>query len=93
MIYKKFSLLITKAKKDNLNHGVIQNIGQLLASREESLYNLAGPKKRNYMSMAGDIASIPSTGIASTGDKWVLIRYELLPEPAVFKSSLISLPC
>ena len=40
---------------------MIQNIGQLLASREESLYNLAGPKKRNYMSMAGDIASIPST--------------------------------
>mmetsp|Transcript_3579 Transcript_3579/g.5074 ORF Transcript_3579/g.5074 Transcript_3579/m.5074 type:complete len:327 (-) Transcript_3579:312-1292(-) len=92
MLYKKFFLLITEAKKDNINHGVIQNLGQLLASREESLYNLAGTKKRNYMSMASDIASIPSTGIASTGKEWILIRYVLLPKPAVFKSSPISLP-
>eukprot|EP00597_Dinobryon_sp_UTEXLB2267_P016548 CAMPEP_0201093118 /NCGR_PEP_ID=MMETSP0812-20130820/1683_1 /ASSEMBLY_ACC=CAM_ASM_000668 /TAXON_ID=98059 /ORGANISM="Dinobryon sp., Strain UTEXLB2267" /LENGTH=317 /DNA_ID=CAMNT_0047345133 /DNA_START=283 /DNA_END=1237 /DNA_ORIENTATION=+ len=92
MLYKKFFLLITEAKKDNINHGVIQNLGQLLASREESLYNLAGAKKRNYMSMASDIASIPSTGIASTGKEWILIRYVLLPKPAVFKSSPISLP-
>mmetsp|Transcript_15634 Transcript_15634/g.22919 ORF Transcript_15634/g.22919 Transcript_15634/m.22919 type:complete len:362 (+) Transcript_15634:47-1132(+) len=93
MLYKRFLLVIsTEAKKDNINHGVMQNIGQLLASREESLYNLAGTKKRNYMSMASDIASIPSTGIASTGKEWVLIRYVLLPKPAVFKSSPISLP-
>eukprot|EP01035_Chromulina_nebulosa_P033647 gene33647-45065_t len=95
MLYKKFFLLITEAKKDNLNNGVIQNIGQLLASREEYLYNnslLAGVKRRNYMSMAGDIASIPSTGVASTGKEWILIRYVLLPQPAVFKSSPISLP-
>lgn len=44
------------------------------------------------MSMAGDIASVPSTGVASTGKEWVLIRYVLLPQPAVFKSSPISLP-
>ena len=37
MLYKDFFLLITEAKKDNLNHGVIQNLGQLVASREESL--------------------------------------------------------
>ena len=44
------------------------------------------------MSMAGDIANVPSTGVASTGKEWVLIRYVLLPQPAVFKSSPISLP-
>ena len=93
MIYKKFFLLITEAKRDSINSGVIQNIGQLVASREEFLYNsLAVAKKRNYMSMAGDIASVPSTGVASTGKEWVLIRYVLLPQPAVFKSSPISLP-
>ena len=43
MLYKDFFLLITEAKKDNLNHGVIQNLGQLVASREESLYNVAEP--------------------------------------------------
>ena len=30
--------------------------------------------------------------MASTGKEWVLIRYVLLPQPAVFKSSPISLP-
>ena len=45
------------------------------------------------MTMAGDIASAPSTGIArSTGKEWVLIRYVMLPQPAVYKSSPITLP-
>ena len=93
MLYKDFFLLITEAKKDNLNHGVIQNLGQLVASREESLYKLAElNKKRDYMTMAGDIASVPSTGIASTGKEWVLIRYVMLPQPAVYKSSPMTLP-
>eukprot|EP01035_Chromulina_nebulosa_P020943 gene20943-27144_t len=33
--------------------------------RKETLS--ASNNKRNYLSMAGDIASIPSTGVASTG--------------------------
>ena len=93
ILYENFFLLITEAKKDQLDQGVIQNIAQLVASREETLYGLAsGRNKRNYMSMAGDIACIPSTGVASTGKEWVLIRYVLLPKPAVFKSSPITLP-
>ena len=44
------------------------------------------------MTMAGDIASVPSTGIASTGKEWVLIRYVMLPQPAVYKSSPMTLP-
>ena len=51
MLYKRFSLLITEAKKDNINYGVIQNIGQLLASWREFLYY--------------SLASVPSTGVAS----------------------------
>lgn len=90
MLYKNFFLLITEAKKDNLYSGLIKNIGQLVASREESLYKLA-PKKRSYMSMAGDIASIPSTGVVSNGNEWFLTRYVLLPQPTVFKSSPFSL--
>jgi len=60
MLYKMFFLIITEA---NINNGVMQNIGQLLVSRDKYLKSLAGPKKRNYMSMAGDIASISSTGV------------------------------
>jgi hypothetical protein len=92
ILYKMFFLLITEAKNDDINHGVMQNIGQLLAARDEYLQSLAGPKKRNYMSTAGDITNIPSTGVASTGDKWALIRYVLLPQPAVFKSPPMTLP-
>ena len=44
------------------------------------------------MTMAGDIASVPSTGIASTGKEWVLIRYVMLPQPAVYTSSPMTLP-
>jgi hypothetical protein len=55
----------------------------------KNLYKLAEPnKKRDYMTMAGDIASAPSTGIASTGKEWVL----MLHQPAVYKSSPMTLP-
>eukprot|EP01036_Dinobryon_divergens_P030479 gene30479-39728_t len=91
ILYENFFLLITEAKKDQLENGIIQNIAQLVASREQFLYNCSS-LKRNYMSMAGDIACIPSTGVVSTGKEWVLIRYVLLPKPAVFKSSPMSLP-
>lgn len=70
---------------------IIQNIAQLVASREQFLYDNSS-LKRNYMSMAGDIACIPSTGVVSTGMEWVLIRYVFLPRPAVFKSYPMSLP-
>ena len=91
ILYQNFFLLITEAKKDQLENGIIQNIAQLVASREQFLYDNSS-LKRNYMSMAGDIACIPSTGVVSTGKEWVLIRYVLLPKPAVFKSSPMSLP-
>ena len=43
--------------------------------------------------MVFDTASYSkSTGLVRAGKEWVLIRYELLPQPAVYKSSLIFLP-
>ena len=90
ILYKRFFLPITEARKDLLDQGIMQNIAHLIATREETLS--ASNNKRNYLAMTGDISSIPSTGVASTGKEWVLIRYVLLPKPAVFKSSAISLP-
>jgi hypothetical protein len=77
MIYKKIFILITEAKKDNLNGGIVQNLAQLVASREEYLRIIADAagEKRTYMTMAGQIAQLPSTGIISTGEKWILLRY------------------
>lgn len=76
MLYKKFFLLITEAKKDDMTGGTIQNLAQLVASREQYLYNEAPPsRKRTYMDMAGQIARIPSTGIVTSGKDWILLRY------------------
>ena len=91
MLYKKFYIAITEAERDRLSTGVVQNIAQMIASRETYLFNTQG-RKRGYMDMAGQIAQVPSTGIVSTGDKWMLLRYILHPEPLVVKSAVYSLP-
>ena len=76
MLYKKFFLLITEAKKDDMLAGITQNLAQLVASREQYLYNEAPVlRKRTYMDMAGQIARIPSTGIVTSGKDWILLRY------------------
>ena len=76
MLYKKFFLLITEAKKDDMIGGTTQNLAQLVASREQYLYNEAPvSRKRTYMDMAGQIARIPSTGIVTSGKDWILLRY------------------
>jgi len=78
-IYKHFDIAITEAKKDNIEAGVAQNIAQLVASREAFLFQHASEpankNKRKYRDHVGDIADIPSTGIVTTGDKWLFLRY------------------
>ena len=93
MLYKKYFIIITEAKKDNLEKGVVQNLAQLVASREEFLYTTSNlNNKRKYMDMAADIFEVPSTGVVSTGKEWLLIRYVLHPEPAVYRSAPFLLP-
>ena len=91
MLYKKFYIVVAEAKKDQLKSGVVQNVAQMIASRETYLFNTQG-RKRGYLEMAGQIAQVPSTGIVSTGEKWMLLRYILHPVPQVLKSAVYSLP-
>lgn len=93
MLYKNYFIIITEAKRDDLEKGVVQNLAQLIASREEFLYNASDlNNKRKYMDLAADILEVPSIGLVSTGKEWLLIRYVLHPEPAAFRSAPISLP-
>lgn len=91
MIYKDFFVVVAEAKKDNLEKGVVQNVAQLVASRENYLFDVSS-KKRGYMEFAGQIAQVPSTGIVSTGERWLLMRYLLLPAPKIVKSRVYTLP-
>lgn len=92
MLYKQFCIaIITEAKRDRLSSGVVQNVAQLVASRETYLFDIQD-RKRGYMDMAGQIAQVPSTGIISTGKEWLLLRYFLHPAPLVVKSAVYGLP-
>jgi hypothetical protein len=91
MMYKDFLVVIAEAKKDDLEKGVVQNTAQLVASREDYLFNV-NCKKRGYMEFAGQIEQVPSTGIVTTGKDWLLMRYLLLPTPAIVRSEVYLLP-
>ena len=91
ILYKEFYIVIAEAKKDNLDSGIVQNLAQMMASRETYLYKTNG-MKRGYLEMAGQIAQVPSTGIVSTGKEWILLRYYLLPEPYVVQSDALFIP-
>jgi hypothetical protein len=76
VVYKKFNVVITEAKKDNINSGLGQNIAQLVSAREDYLYRTAPPNnKRKFAEFAPDIASVPSFGAVSTAEKWVFTLY------------------
>ena len=74
ILQKGFHIVITEAKKDNLDSCIVQNLAQMMASTETYLYTTNG-MKRGYLEMAGQIAQVPSTGIVSTGKEWILLRY------------------
>jgi hypothetical protein len=91
MLYKNFEIPITEAKRDNLSTGVVQNIAQMIASRETYLFENQD-RKRKYMDIADQIAQVPSTGIVSTGKEWMLLRYFLHPEPLLVHSAVYLIP-
>ena len=72
--YESYRICITEGKKDNLSNGMIQNIAQLAATREDR-----NPKRKFS-------PSIPSYGIATTYHEWVFLK--LTDEPReLFRST------
>jgi hypothetical protein len=76
-LYKKFPVIMTEVKDEEIGRGVAQNDAQLVAGRQEYKYNLQdhlpdlkeNSKKRKYLEI--DITSIPSFGIVSSGLLWM----------------------
>ena len=75
--YKLMNIVLTEAKKEKIDDGVIQNICQLVASREQRARDLrqVGGKKRKYDELLSEIIKIPTFGIITTGDEWYFLRY------------------
>jgi hypothetical protein len=90
VVYKKFNVVITEAKKDNLTGGLGQNIAQLVSAREDYLYKTtSATNKRKFAEFAPDIASVPSYGAVSTAEKWVFTLYR---GDRLYRTSALRLP-
>lgn len=61
-LYQSYRVCVTEGKKDALSDGLIQNIGQLAATREDR------NPKRNFS------PTIPSYGITTTYTEWVFLK-------------------
>ena len=64
LVYKFFHLVVVEAKKEKMLDGIIQNIVQLVASRD-SMDELE----------TGDLLNIPSRCLVSTGEDWIFTKY------------------
>ena len=82
--YKEFNVVITEAKKDNVDTGLGQNIAQLVSSREDYIHNVLGVK-RKIEEIAPDISSVPSFGVVSTAANWI---FTLLEGSTVYRTDV-----
>jgi len=77
LIYDFLDIILTEAKKQDIKEGIIQNLLQQRASLDflsNTLtdFNLTGRKrKEQFDEIFNDVASVPTCGIVSTGEKWV----------------------
>eukprot|EP01039_Chlorochromonas_danica_P005287 gene5287-5822_t len=82
ILFDWFDLILTEAKRDDLDAGIVQNYLQLFASKQFTAntvvdYHVYGSeKKRKYEEAFQRLATIPSYGIVSTGYKWALTSAE-----------------
>ena len=84
--YKESNVVITEAKKDNVDSGLGQNIAQLVSSREDYVCRVLG-FKRKIEDMSPAISSVPSFGAVSTATCWI---FTLLEGSAVYRSRLFT---
>jgi len=68
-----FHICVAEAKKEKIENGFFQNVAQMVACRDQYVYD---NKKRKRDEPGVDyIQDIPSAGIVSTGDGWILLKY------------------
>ena len=73
LVYKFFHLVVVEAKKEIILEGIIQNIVQLVVSRDSMAYERN--KRRRDELETDDLLNIPSRGLVSTGEDWIFTKY------------------
>lgn len=73
LIFELFHICVTKAKKEKIEQGVYQNVAQMVACRDNYVYETK--KRKRDESDADYIQDLPSTGIVSTGENWIFLKY------------------
>lgn len=86
LTYDFLDIISTEAKEQDMKEGIIQNLLQQRASLE-FLSNtildgaLTGRKrKERFDEIFNDVASVPTCGIVSTGEKWLFTVCDRLPD-------------
>lgn len=67
LTYRDFPMCVTVCRREAIDRSVIQNIAQLIASREAFCHRNKCVKE--------DLEDVPSSGIVSTGEDWIFVRY------------------
>lgn len=75
--FRSINIVLTEAKKEKIELGVIQNIAQQVANREQFARNLTRScgMKRKYDDVLSEVVRFPSYGIVTTGDEWFFLRF------------------
>lgn len=84
-LYKRFPIVITEVKDEDIDQGIAQNDAQLIASRQEYKFKLheyivddeeieKKSRKRKYLEI--DLKDIPSFGIVSSGIYWIFQKFQ-----------------
>jgi hypothetical protein len=85
LLYKEYHIVVTEAKKNDIEEGLVQNVAQVVATREDYVMSQIS-EKRKYHEYIGQIAQVPSSGLVSTGNTWVFTRYLQYPENVFYTS-------
>jgi len=101
LIYKNINIVLTEAKKEDMEGGLIQNLVQQEASHESLAYailpadckNVAvtrNVRKRKFDEISKSVARLPSYGIVTNGNCWIFSKIVRNPDnnsSVIYKSS------
>jgi hypothetical protein len=106
LIYKNLNIVLTEAKKEDLEGGLMQNLVQQKAYRESLAYALFSgsckdavalprqERKRKVDEISKTVAQLPSFGIVTNGHSWIFSKIVCEPNQnrcRIYQSSLHTL--
>lgn len=94
LMYEIVDIVLTEAKRIDLEQGILQNLLQQRASQEFLANafvneNLTGKRYREVAELNyKDISRMPTYGIVSTGEKWTFLKFYHQPSNQIYQSDV-----